>query len=49
MVSQQGEAGPRHCPEPVVWRGPWRTPRGRRYEVEACEGHQPTPPSGPNR
>jgi hypothetical protein len=43
MVSRRGEAGPSHCPEPVVWRGPWRTPQGRRDQVEACEGHIPVP------
>jgi len=37
LVDQQGEGGPTHCREPVVWRGPWRTPSGRRYRVEACE------------
>ena len=41
MVGQQGEAGPTHCREPVVWRGSWRAPNGRRYRAEACEGHRP--------
>jgi hypothetical protein len=31
------------CPEPVAWRGSWRAPNGRRYRVEACEGHRPPP------
>jgi hypothetical protein len=43
MVSRHGDAGPTHCPEPVVWRGPWRAPNGRRYRIEACEGHRPPP------
>jgi hypothetical protein len=33
--------GPTHCPEPPVWRGPFHTPNGRRYRVDACEGHRP--------
>ena len=41
LVAQHGEAGPRHCPEPLAWRGSWRAPNGRRYRVEACEGHRP--------
>jgi hypothetical protein len=27
--------------DPVAWRGSWRAPNGRRYRVEACEGHRP--------
>ena len=27
--------------DPVAWRGTWRAPNGRRYRVEACEGHRP--------
>jgi hypothetical protein len=42
MVPHHGEAGPVHCPEPVAWRGSWRAPNGRRYRIEACNGHQPT-------
>ncbi len=42
MVGQEGDAGPTHCPQPVVWRGPWLAPSGSRYQVEACEGHCPT-------
>jgi hypothetical protein len=33
--------GPTHCPEPSVWRGMFRASNGRRYTVEACEGHRP--------
>jgi hypothetical protein len=40
LVAHPGEAGPTHCPEPVSWRGSWRAPSGRRYWVEACEGHR---------
>jgi hypothetical protein len=36
-----GQAGPAHCPEPPVWRGTFRAKGGRRYTVEACEGHRP--------
>ena len=43
MVAHHGEAGPAHCPEPVTWRGSWRAPSGRRYRIEACEGHRPAP------
>ena len=46
MVSRQGEAGTTHCPEPVTWRGSRRAPNGRRYRIEACEGHQPQPDEG---
>jgi hypothetical protein len=35
------ELGPGHCPEPVAWRGSWRARNGRRYRIEACEGHRP--------
>jgi hypothetical protein len=41
LVAHRGEAGPSHCPEPVAWRGSWRAPNGRRYRIEACEGHRP--------
>ena len=43
LVASQDEAGPGHCPGPVVWRGSWRAPDGRRYRIEACEGHRPAP------
>jgi hypothetical protein len=33
-------------PEPVAWRGFWQAPNGRRYRIEACEGHRPTPIEG---
>ena len=46
LVAHHGEAGPTHCLEPVAWRGSWRTPNGRRYRVEACEGHRPPPAEG---
>jgi hypothetical protein len=43
MVARRGEAGPAHCLESVARRGSWRAPSGRRYRVEACEGHRPAP------
>jgi hypothetical protein len=47
MVTRHGGgAGPTHCPEPVAWRGSWRAPNGRRYRIEACEGHRPAPDEG---
>jgi hypothetical protein len=46
LVSRHGDAGPTHCPEPVAWRGSWRAPNGRRYRIEACEGHRPAPDEG---
>jgi hypothetical protein len=46
MVAHHGEAGPIHCPEPVVWRGSWRAPNGRRYRGETCQGHRPPPIEG---
>jgi hypothetical protein len=46
LATSQGEAGPTHCPEPVAWRGSWRAPNGRRYRIEACEGHRPAPAEG---
>jgi hypothetical protein len=30
-----------HCPEPVVWKGPWRDVTGELWIVEACERHRP--------
>jgi hypothetical protein len=49
MIGRKEEAGPTHCPKPVVWRGSWRAPNGRRYRIEACDGHRPPPTedSGP--
>jgi hypothetical protein len=41
LIARAGEGGPTHCPEPPTWRGSWRAPNGRRYRVEACEGHRP--------
>jgi hypothetical protein len=47
MVTRYGGgAGPTHCAEPVTWRGSWRAPNGRRYRIEACEGHQPPADQG---
>jgi hypothetical protein len=47
MVTRlRGGAGPTHCPEPVAWRGSWRAPNGRRYRIEACEGHRPASDEG---
>jgi hypothetical protein len=46
LVAHSGSAGPTHCPEPVAWRGLWRAPNGRRYRIEACEGHRPAPDEG---
>ena len=43
MVAHQDEAGPTHCPEPVACCRSWRAPNGRRYRIEACEGHRPSP------
>jgi hypothetical protein len=37
----RGRADP--LPEPVTWRGSWRARNGRRYRIEACEGHHPSP------
>jgi hypothetical protein len=41
LIARAGEGGSTHCPEPPTWRGSWRSPNGRRYQVEACEGHRP--------
>jgi hypothetical protein len=41
VARRGGQAGPVHCPAPPVWRGTWRARDGRRYRVEACEGHRP--------
>ena len=47
MVTRHGGgAGPRHWPEPVVWGGSWRAPKGRRYRIEACDGHRPASDEG---
>jgi hypothetical protein len=45
MVAHHGEAGPTHCSEPA-WRGSWRAPNGRRYQVEACDSHRPSQGEG---
>jgi hypothetical protein len=39
--------GPTYCPEPPVRRGTFQASNGRRYRVEACEGHRP--PAGDRR
>jgi hypothetical protein len=42
LVSRGNEGGgPTHCPEPPTWRGTFRARNGRRYTLEACEGHLP--------
>jgi hypothetical protein len=47
MVSGGSEGGgPTHGPEPPTWRGTFRARNGRRYTVEACEGHRPPAGSG---
>jgi hypothetical protein len=40
VVSQDGQAGPTHCPEPVRWRGRFRGGDGVVYRVDACDGHR---------
>jgi hypothetical protein len=41
LVSRQdNQAGPDHCPEPVRWQGTFRARDGRRYTVQACDGHR---------
>jgi hypothetical protein len=39
MVSRTFEGGPIHCPKPAAWRGSFYARDGRRYTVDACEGH----------
>jgi hypothetical protein len=47
LVSRGAEGGgPIHCTEPPTWRGSFRAPNGRRYTVEACEGHRPPAEAG---
>jgi hypothetical protein len=41
LVTHRGGGGPIHCPEPPTWRDTFRAPNGRRYTVEACQGHRP--------
>jgi hypothetical protein len=41
LATQDGQGGPMHCPQPLVWRCTFRARDGRRYLVEACEGHRP--------
>jgi hypothetical protein len=41
LIARAGEGGPTHCSEPPTWHGSLRSPNGRRYRVEACEGHRP--------
>jgi hypothetical protein len=40
LVERAGEAGPMHCPDPARWRGTFRARSGRRYAVQACDGHR---------
>ena len=40
FVSHQEAGGPNHCPEPPTWLGAFRVKGGRRYAVEACDGHR---------
>jgi hypothetical protein len=41
LVSRQDQqAGPIHCPAPPRWSGSLRDKNGRRYGVEACDGHR---------
>jgi len=40
FISPTGEAGPTHCHEPPVWRGSFQAGDGKRYRVEACDGHR---------
>jgi hypothetical protein len=42
MVRTLPKPGRCTAPEPVAWRGSWRAPNGRRYRIEACNGHRPT-------
>jgi hypothetical protein len=46
LVSGGEGGGPTHCPESPVWRGTFRARNGRRYRVEACEGHRPPADQG---
>lgn len=40
VYESAGTGRPVHCPEPVAWRGRYRTPRGKKwFTVESCEGH----------
>jgi hypothetical protein len=38
LVSGGEGGGPAHCPEPPVWRGPFRAPNGRRYRPARAPG-----------
>jgi hypothetical protein len=40
LVTRDGEGGPDHCPEPPRWQGSFRAKDGRRYAVQACDGHR---------
>jgi hypothetical protein len=40
FISRGGQ-GPDRCPESPTWRGTFRGRNGRRYTVDACEGHRP--------
>jgi hypothetical protein len=40
MVSQDGQAGPIHCPETARWHGRFGDRQGRRHQVDACDGHR---------
>ena len=36
---ENGTTHPAHCPQPVVWRGTYRTSEGKVFKVVSCEGH----------
>ena len=39
VYEQDGSGRPKHCPEPVEWRGRYRTRRGKWFVVDSCAGH----------
>jgi hypothetical protein len=46
LVAGGEGGGPTHCPEPPSG-GPLPYPNGRRYRVEACQGHRPRVTTAP--
>ena len=39
VYESDGSGRPTSCPEPVEWRGRYRTRRGKWFVVDSCAGH----------
>ena len=39
VYEPDGSGRPTHCPEPVEWRGRYRTRKGKWFVVDSCDRH----------